>query len=144
MTAYSVLFLTALIAATLVPAQSESVLSGLLLTHHYSTAGLVVVASVGNILGSMINYALGRGIERFKNRKWFPASDKQLQRASRWYERYGRWSLLLSWAPFIGDPLTVIAGVLKEKFWIFTAIVSCAKIARYLFVAAVILKWTET
>lgn len=139
MTAYVTLFFVSLIAATLIPAQSEAVLGGLLLTHNYSTVGLIVVASIGNILGSVINYGLGRGIERFRNKKWFPASDQQLERASRWYMRYGRWSLLLSWVPFIGDPLTVVAGVLKEKLWVFIGIVALAKVSRYLFVAAVVL-----
>lgn len=139
--AYLSLFLTALIAATIVPAQSEAVLAGLLLSKHYSVVGLLIVASVGNILGSVINYYLGRGIDHFRNKKWFPATDAQIEKASRWYEHYGRWSLLLSWMPFIGDPLTLIAGVLRERFWVFIGIVSIAKIARYLFIAVVTLRW---
>jgi membrane protein YqaA with SNARE-associated domain len=132
--AYAGLFISALGAATLLPGSSEAVLGGLLLAG-YSPALLIIVASVGNILGSVINWWLGTQIERFRGRKWFPVSGHQLDRAQGWYGKYGRWSLLLSWAPVIGDPLTMIAGVLREPLPSFLAIVSVAKIVRYLIVA---------
>jgi membrane protein YqaA with SNARE-associated domain len=100
---------------------------------------LVLVASTGNFLGSTVNWALGRGIERFRDRPWFPARSTALDRATGWYRRYGRWSLLLSWVPIIGDPLTVVAGVLREPLWSFVAIVALAKITRYLAVAGAVL-----
>jgi membrane protein YqaA with SNARE-associated domain len=137
--AYGGLFLTALFAATLLPMQSEATLVGLLLTGDYSIVALVAVASIGNVLGSVINWLLGRGIERFRDRKWFPLRQAALDRAQIWYQRYGRWSLLLSWAPVIGDPLTVIAGVLREPLPIFLALVGLAKTARFIVVAAVAL-----
>lgn len=74
------------------------------------------MASLGNVGGSAVNWLLGRGIERFRDRRWFPAGPSALERAQRWYRRYGKWSLLASWVPVIGDPLTVIAGVLREPF----------------------------
>ncbi|MCW0072896.1 DedA family protein, partial [Burkholderia pseudomallei] len=82
-----------------------------------------------------INWVLGRGIEHFRDRRWFPVKPAALARAEGWYSRYGRWSLLLSWAPVIGDPLTVIAGVLREPLPTFVAIVTIAKVGRYLAVA---------
>lgn len=139
--AYAGLFLSALAAATMLPMQSEAVLVGLLVAD-YSPWLLIAVASVGNVLGSAINWLLGRGIERFRNRPWFPASDAGLQRAQSWYRRYGKWSLLLSWVPIIGDPLTVIAGVLREPFWVFLLLVAIAKTGRYLVLAAITLQWT--
>lgn len=139
--AYAGLFLTALAAATVLPMQSEAVLVGLLVAD-YSPWLLIAVASVGNVLGSAINWLLGRGIERFRNRPWFPASDAGLQRAQSWYRRYGKWSLLMSWVPIIGDPLTVIAGVLREPFWVFLLLVAVAKTGRYLVLAAITLQWT--
>lgn len=139
MMSYLTLFFSAFLAATLFPAQSEAVLAVLLLDKHYSVAGLIAVASLGNILGSIVNWLLGRMIEHCKGKRWFLISEKQLDRAVIWYQRYGRWSLLLSWVPFIGDPLTVVAGMLREKFWVFVSIVAVAKIARYLVVAAVVL-----
>jgi membrane protein YqaA with SNARE-associated domain len=78
---------------------------------------------------------LGRGIEHFRDRRWFPVKPAALARAERWYGRYGRWSLLLSWAPVIGDPLTMIAGVLREPLPTFLVIVTIAKVGRYLAVA---------
>ena len=138
---YASLFLSALAAATMLPMQSEAVLVGLLLAD-YSPWLLITVASVGNVLGSAINWLLGRGIERFRDRPWFPASNAGLERAQSWYRRYGKWSLLLSWVPIIGDPLTVIAGVLREPFWVFLLLVTVAKTGRYLVLAAITLHWT--
>jgi membrane protein YqaA with SNARE-associated domain len=142
MTALAVLaglFLTALVAATILPMQSEAALVGLILTGSYPVWVLIAVASVGNVLGSVINWGLGRGIERFRDRKWFPVKQASLERAQTWYRRYGKWSLLLSWAPIIGDPLTVVAGVLREPFPVFLLLVTIAKVGRYLLLAAVTL-----
>ncbi len=132
------LFMAALLAATLLPAQSEAVLVGLLLAG-YAPWLVLAVASFGNVLGSVINWSLGRGIERLRNKRWFPVSPAALARAERWYRRYGRWSLLLSWMPIIGDPLTVVAGVLREPLPVFLLLVSVAKVGRYLVLIAVTL-----
>lgn len=132
------LFLAALASATLIPGQSEAVLVGLLLAGH-SPWLLLVVASAGNILGSVLNWLLGCGIERFRSRRWFPVRPEALDRAQRWYAKYGKWSLLLSWAPVIGDPLTIVAGLMRESFPVFLLLVAIAKIGRYLVLAAVTL-----
>ena len=138
LTAYGSLFLAALLAATIIPTQSEAVLGGLLLSGHYTPWLLVAVASVGNVLGSIINWMLGRGIDRFRDKPWFPVRADRLERAQGWYRRYGRWSLLLSWVPFIGDPLTVAAGMMREKFIVFVTLVAIAKTARYILIALAI------
>ncbi len=137
--AYAGLFFSALVAATILPMQSEAVLVGLLVSGSYSTWLLLLVASAGNILGSLINWLLGRYIESFRDRSWFPVSPKALASAEDWYRRYGKWSLLLSWAPIIGDPLTVVAGVLREPLPMFLLLVTIAKTGRYLALAAVTL-----
>lgn len=134
--AYGSLFLAALLAATLIPAQSESVLGGLILLGEQPVAALVAVASLGNILGSLFNWVLGRGVEKFRDRKWFPASQKQLDRAQQHYHRFGYWSLLLAWVPVIGDPLTLVAGIMREPLWRFLLLVSIGKIGRYVALAA--------
>ena len=139
--AYAGLFTLAFLAATLLPAQSEAALVGAILTEAYPWWALVVVASAGNVAGSVVNWLLGRSIERFRNRPWFPVSAAALDRAQMRYRRYGRWSLLLSWVPFIGDPLTLAAGLLREPFVSFVLIVSVAKTARYLAVAALATSW---
>lgn len=133
--ALGLLFLTALIAATVLPMQSEAVLVGLLLAGQQPPWLLVLVATVGNVLGSVVNWWLGRGIERFRDRRWFPASPDAMARAERWYRRHGRWSLLLCWVPVIGDPLTVVAGVLREPFPTFLLLVTVAKAGRYIVLA---------
>lgn len=132
--AYFLLFISAFGAATLLPLQSEAVLIGLLLQTQYSVLLLVVVASIGNILGSCVNWYLGVKIEQFKDRKWFPVSRDKMSKAEVMYQKYGYWSLLLSWMPVIGDPITLVAGLLKENFYRFLLIVSIAKTGRYVFV----------
>lgn len=139
MTAYFGLFLSALVAATMLPLQSEVVLAGLLALSEQPVWALIAAATAGNVLGSVINWLLGRYIEHFRHRRWFPVPESQLDRFQRMYHRWGRWSLLLSWAPFVGDPLTVIAGVLREPLWSFTLIVLVAKLGRYLVVAGLTL-----
>lgn len=134
---YLGLFLAALVAATILPLQSEVVLVGLQLAEQHSLMLLLLFATVGNVLGSVINWLLGRYIERWRERRWFPVPPDKLARAQGVYQRYGYWSLLLSWAPFIGDPLTLIAGVLREPLWRFLLIVTIAKAGRYVLLMAV-------
>lgn len=135
------LFLVSFLSATVLPFQSEAALGGMLATGAWSSAVLVTVASVGNTLGSVVNWALGLGVEHFSHKRWFPVKHEQLEYASRWYHKYGRWSLLMSWAPFVGDPLTVVAGVLREPFWSFFILVAIAKTGRYLILTAIVLNF---
>ncbi len=126
-----ILFGSAFLAATIFPAQSEAVLLVMQANGEATNLVLLTVASVGNTLGACVNWALGRFASNLRDRSWFPASSKQLQRAESWYARWGVWSLLLSWMPFVGDPLTVIAGLLRTPFMVFMIIVAIAKTARY-------------
>ncbi|AVO52426.1 YqaA family protein [Ectopseudomonas mendocina] len=139
--AYLGLFLSAFFAATLLPLQSEAVLVALLLGGAHATWTLLTVATAGNVLGSWVNWLLGRSLEHYRQRRWFPVSDARLQQAQAWYARYGRWSLLLSWMPVIGDPLTLVAGVMREPLWRFLLIVTLAKAGRYAVLAAITLAW---
>lgn len=136
---YTGLFFASMLAATIIPAQSEAILVALLLSGKYSTGLLITVASVGNVLGSVINWFLGYGVQKLQHKKWFPLKPDKMERAVKWYNRYGKWSLLLSWVPLIGDPLTVAAGVLRENFWVFLLLVTIAKVARYVILAAITL-----
>jgi membrane protein YqaA with SNARE-associated domain len=140
---YLSLFTIAFLAATLLPVQSEAVLAGLLGLSHEPWGALLAIATIGNTLGAVVNWAMGLGIERFQNRRWFPATSAQLDKAKYYYTRYGRWSLFFSWLPILGDAFTVLAGVLKERLWIFIAIVGAGKLARYLVVAWAMLAATR-
>ncbi len=133
------LFAVAFVAATILPAQSEAALVGLLVLGKQSPVLLVIVATIGNVLGSVTNWLLGRWIEHYRHRRWFPVSEQALDRATGWYRRWGRWSLLLSWAPIGGDALTVAAGVLREPIWSFLLLVTIAKAGRYIVLAAITL-----
>ncbi len=141
MLAYAGLFASALIAATILPMQSEAVLVALILQGDHPVAALLIVATLGNVLGAVLNWLLGRFLLRFKDKRWFPASAAQLSRAQGWYHRYGRWSLLGSWLPVIGDPITVVAGILREPLPSFLLLVTLAKGFRYLFLAQITLAW---
>lgn len=137
--AYATLFASALVAATLLPMQSEAVLVGMLLAGGQPAWMLIAVATAGNVLGSLVNWWLGRFIEHFRDRRWFPVTPERLEQAQGWYRRYGRWSLLLAWAPIIGDPLTMVAGLLREPLPVFLLLVTLAKLGRYLVLAALTL-----
>lgn len=139
MLSYFLLFMSAFGAATLLPLQSEAVLVTLLLKGQYSALLLISIATLGNVLGSCVNWWLGLKIEQFKDRKWFPVSEKRLQQAQSFYHIYGFYSLLLSWTPIIGDPITLVAGLFKENFWRFLGIVIIAKAGRYLFIYWVVM-----
>ncbi len=128
------LFIISLLAATILPLSSEIVLTTMLLTNLFEKNILLIVASSGNILGSIFNWYLGKKITIFQDRKWFPVSQEQLTKSQKYFQKYGLWSLLLAWVPVIGDPLTLLAGVLKVRFSIFFILVSISKISRYIFV----------
>lgn len=141
LTGYLGLFVAAFGAATLLPLQSEAVLVGLMLSGHFSVAGLLLVATLGNVLGSVVNWLLGRSVERIKDRRWFPITPRQLEKARSHYQRWGYGALLLSWVPVIGDPITLVAGVMREPLWRFVLLVTLAKATRYSVLALFTLHW---
>lgn len=131
--AYLSLFITAFLAATLLPLSSEALLATLIY-QHYSLPLLWLAASVGNTLGSCVNWYLGRQCLHLQQKKWFPFSQEQMNRAQMRFQRYGQWSLLVAWLPIIGDPLTFFAGVMRMPFYRFLFLVFCGKGFRYLVV----------
>ena len=137
---YFQLFIISFLAATILPLSSELVLSTMLLTDSFDKYLLLVVASFGNILGSSVNWYLGKKILIFKDKKWFPANERQIAKGEIYFKKYGIWSLLLAWVPIIGDPLTVVAGILRVKFFTFLLLVSISKISRYIFLIFIIFK----
>jgi len=125
------LFLAAFVAATLIPFQSEIIFAGMIVAEPERFGVILLVASVGNVLGSCLNYALGRGLMQLRVLERFRIPEEALRRAEAWFRRWGVWSLLLSWLP-LGDVLTVVAGTLRTPFWLFALLVSIAKTGRYL------------
>jgi len=130
---YLFVFLSAIAAATFLPLSSEIAAIAAIKTEHNPWL-IWFIATLGNTLGSVINWALGQYLEKFKHRSWFPFNDTQLVRAQNIFNRYGLWSLLFAWIPVIGDGLTLIAGVMKVKLWLFTLLVAIGKAARYAFI----------
>ena len=134
---YLLLFLSAFIAATFLPFYSEAWLYLLLqdASSPLSVALPVLVATEGNVLGACLNWWLGRSLLRFAGSRWFYFSAAQIARAQTGFQRYGLWTLLFSWLPVVGDPLTLIAGVLRVRFGVFVLLVTAGKLARYAVVA---------
>ena len=133
---YLTLFITALISATLFPLGSEALLI-YDITQGHNIYLLLFFATFGNSLGSVVNYFLGlKGEEYLINKKLL--NDKYIIKAKTYFDKYGIWSILFSWLPIIGDPITFVAGILKYDFKKFLILVIVAKFSRYLFLVLVI------
>ena len=130
MTGYLLLFGSAFLAATILPFYSEVVLFALL-REGGDPVALVAVATLGNTLGAVVNWVLGLYLLHFQDRRWFYFSRRQIEKAQRWYQRYGFWSLLFAWLPIGGDALTLIAGIMKVRLWLFLLLVGTGKGLRY-------------
>ena len=128
---YLSLFTISFLAATILPFSSELTLAGLIATSNYDNLLLLIVASFGNVLGSVVNWALGYYSRNLTIKKWFPFKETQIEKSSQWFSKFGKWSLLFAWAPVIGDPLTLAAGLLRIKFIEFLILVSIGKVSRY-------------
>ena len=130
MIAYLALFGSAFLAATILPFYSEVLLYALL-REGRDPLILVTVATLGNTLGAVVNWLLGLYLLRFQDRRWFYFSHRQIESAQRWFSRYGFWSLLMAWLPIGGDALTLIAGIMRVRLWIFLLLVGTGKCLRY-------------
>jgi len=133
MSAYLLLFSSAFLAATILPFYSEAFLFTLL-HQGYPALPLVAVATLGNTLGAVVNWGLGRYLLHFRHKRWFYFRDAEIERAQRWFQRYGVWSLLLAWLPIGGDVLTLIGGIMRVRFGLFVLLVGAGKAARYVVV----------
>jgi membrane protein YqaA with SNARE-associated domain len=130
------LFAAAFVAATVLPFQSELIFAGLQITGTAPAWQLVVVASLGNTLGTYVNYWLGARLEHAGAHRWLRIPDTQFARAEAWWNRWGLWSLLLSWLPVL-DLTTVLAGAMRTPLWQFTLLVAVAKTGRYVGLAMI-------
>lgn len=128
---YLGLFTSALLAATILPLSSELVLATLLM-NGFPPHWLVLVATTGNVLGSLTNYLLGLWASKTLLQRWLRLSDKDLLKAEHRFNRYGLTALLFAWVPVIGDPITVIAGILRVNLLWFILLVTIGKLIRYL------------
>ena len=137
------LFASSFLSATLLPGSSEAALVALLAMGESHPAFLVSVATAGNVLGSVVNWAMGRFFAHFRDRRWFPVGRRSYDRAAAWYGRMGIWSLLLAWVPVIGDPLTAVAGALRVDIRTFIVLVTLGKAGRYIFIALAFSGWSS-
>lgn len=117
------LFLIAFLAATLLPLGSEVMLLGIVSIHPEVAWLAWLSATLGNTLGGLTNWLLGKYLLHFQERRWFPLTAKRLEQVQRLFWRYGQPILLLSWLPVIGDGLCLAAGIARLKllnclFWV--------------------------
>jgi membrane protein YqaA with SNARE-associated domain len=126
---YITLFFSAFISATLFPLGSEALLI-YDITQGHNWVWLLFFATTGNVLGSCVNYYLGLKGEVYLEEKKYIKKEK-MSKYKYYFDRYGGYSLLLSWMPLIGDPITFMAGVLKYNFKYFLVLVLIAKLGRY-------------
>ncbi|HGY56351.1 MAG TPA: DedA family protein [Caldithrix abyssi] len=131
---YIGLFAASFLAATILPLSSEAVLF-FMIQQSNEWALPVLVASVGNVLGSIVNYWLGYKGSYALLQKILRMNEDAVQRAVSRYQKYGKYSLLLAWVPVIGDPLTVAAGLFKTPFTVFIILVTIGKTSRYMALA---------
>ena len=132
---YLLLFVVSFGAATLLPISSELLLFTQIKIGNGAIEGLLLAATIGNTAGSAVNWWLGKYMRHFETRRWFPFKPADIDRASRRFQRYGIWTLLLAWVPIMGDPLTFVAGVMRVPFRVFLPLVMAGKAARYLILA---------
>ena len=136
---YFGLFIAAFLAATILPLSSEIVLSTLLLSG-LSPNALVIIATIGNVLGSLVNYALGYWASLEIVKKWLKISEQELAKAEQRFVKYGLFLLLFAWVPIVGDPLTIVAGVLRIRLLWFVILVSVGKLIRYVIISYLVLQ----
>jgi membrane protein YqaA with SNARE-associated domain len=128
------LFFSSLISSTLFPGGSEALLL-YRLNEGADAYALVFIATLGNVLGSLITYGMGRLGNEAVHKKWLRMSEVQVERAERWFGKYGRPSLLFAWLPVVGDPLCLVAGLLRCNLISFLILVTIGKLARYTLLA---------
>jgi membrane protein YqaA with SNARE-associated domain len=133
---YGGLFVSAVLAATILPVSSEVVLAGLVAAGRVDPTVLFLAATIGNTLGSAVNWLLGRGIDALRDRRWFPISREPYDRASRTFRRFGAWTLPFAWLPLVGDAVTVAARAARMHLGPFLALVALGKATRYAAVIA--------
>ena len=137
---YIALFLVSFLAATILPFSSEGFLL-LMLVVPFDPTICLVVASIGNWLGGLTNYFLGLlGKTEILN-KWFKVSKERIVRLELSIQKYGAWSALLCWLPFVGDPIAIALGFFRVKFLPVAVLMLFGKAARYAFIIWVVQSW---
>lgn len=124
------LFFSAFLSATLLPGSSEALLL-YKLSEQQVAVTLLVSATSGNLLGSIVTYAMGVFGNTLMHKRWLGIDEKALLKAESNYRRWGVYSLLLAWLPVIGDPLCLLAGLLRVNFAAFVILAGVGKLARY-------------
>jgi len=126
------LFINSFISATLFPLGSEALLL-YYLSENFNYIYLLAIASIGNTFGSILNYWFGlKGEQYLLSKKMI--KEKNIKKYKKYFDKYGAYTLLLSWMPIVGDGFTLIAGSLKYDIKRFIILVFISKFSRYSFI----------
>lgn len=139
-TGYAGLLATSFLAATFIPLSSEALVAAMA-AGGFSGTGILTVATFGNVLGALVNYMVGRWGRSFWAAKRLRPPPQNLARAERFFGRWGSPILFFAFAPVIGDPLTVAAGVLRIGLPVFLFWVTLGKALRYALLIAGVALW---
>lgn len=131
------LFLASFLAATVLPFSSEALLL-LMTAGTWSSASLLLTASIGNTLGGMTNYIIGRWVPEGKLMRWLRVDPAKAQRWNALVQRYGAWCALLCWLPVIGDPIAIALGVFRARTWPVVLLMFIGKAVRYAVIISVV------
>ena len=132
-----ILFFISFSAATILPVFSEVFLFTLNTSGEYNSLLLLLIATLGNVLGAVVNWVIGFYFLKLQDKKWFPLNKSQIALYTKQYNKWGKWSLLFSWMPVIGDPLTVVSGIFKTNIIHFITLVTIGKMTRYVLILLV-------
>ncbi len=131
------LFLACFLAATILPFSSEALLAAMALGP-WGTLPLLVTAGVGNTLGGMTNYGIGRWLPEGRLMRWLRVDPLKGERWKDLVHRYGPWAALLCWLPLIGDPIAIALGLFRARCWPVLVLMFIGKVARYAVVIALL------
>lgn len=134
------LFLACFLAATVLPFSSEALLLAMALGS-WGTVPLLLTASIGNTMGGLTNYGIGRWFPEGRLMRWFKVDPAKAQRWNSLVRRYGVWSALLCWLPVVGDPIAIALGLFRARFWPVTLLMFIGKAARYAVLLAAVRGW---
>lgn len=130
------MFLVAFLAGSFVPFSSEAVMSALLITTDINPVLTVAAATVGNVLGSMFNYGVGRLGDAERLSHWLKVKTRRMEQAKRWTAKYGAWIGFFAFLPVIGIAICIMLGVMRANFLAVTCTISAGKLFRYILVAS--------
>lgn len=134
--------IAAFIAGTFFPFSSEAVMATLLVTTGMSPVMTVVSATIGNVLGSMVNYYIGRLGNKDTVARWFKIKPERMDKAQDYVMKYGAWMGFFTFVPILGTAIAIALGILRANPWMTFLTTFIGKTLRYIFIAYTVVAFT--